>query len=90
MGTMPTRLTRSQARISRGERRRETDMPKLPFSISRFWLTPFLLMVSIGCGAQAPVPEPVTDQETELGQEMYKELANKGEIIEILSSLRYA
>jgi predicted Zn-dependent protease len=60
----------------------ETDMPKLPFSISRFWLTPFLLMVSIGCGAQAPVPEPVTDQETELGQEMYKELTNKGEIIE--------
>ena len=57
-------------------------MPKLPFSISRFWLTPFLLMVSIGCGAQAPVPEPVTDQETELGQEMYKELTNKGEIIE--------
>ena len=40
-------------------------MPKLPFSISRSWLTPFLLMVSIGCGAQAPVPEPVTDQETE-------------------------
>ncbi len=39
-------------------------------------------MVSIGCGAQAPVPEPVTDQETELGQEMYKELTNKGEIIE--------
>jgi beta-barrel assembly-enhancing protease len=57
-------------------------MPKLPFSISRSWLTPFLLMVSIGCGAQAPVPEPVTDQETELGQEMYKELTNKGEIIE--------
>jgi predicted Zn-dependent protease len=39
-------------------------------------------MVSIGCGAQAPVPEPVTDQETELGHEMYKELTNKGEIIE--------
>ena len=39
-------------------------------------------MVSIGCGAQVPVPEPVTDQETELGQEMYKELTNKGEIIE--------
>jgi predicted Zn-dependent protease len=57
-------------------------MPKLPFSISRSWLTPFLLMVSIGCGAQAPVPERVTDQETELGQEMYKELRNKGEIIE--------
>src|SRR6478752_7361833 len=61
---------------------KETDMPKLPFSISRSWLTPFLLMVSIGCGAQVPVPEPVTDQETELGQEMYKELTNKGEIIE--------
>jgi hypothetical protein len=27
------------------------------------------------------MPEPVTDQETELGQEMYKELKAKGEIV---------
>lgn len=57
-------------------------MPKLQISKPRFWIVPFLLMVAIGCGAQAPVPEPVTDQETELGQEVYKELRAKGEIIE--------
>jgi len=32
--------------------------------------------------AQAPRPEPVTDQETELGQAAFNELRNKGEIIE--------
>ena len=32
--------------------------------------------------AQAPRPEPVTDQETELGQEAYKQLLAKGEIVE--------
>jgi predicted Zn-dependent protease len=57
-------------------------MPRLQFLNSRFWIAPFLLTVAIGCGAQAPVPEPVTDQETELGQEVYKELREKGEIIE--------
>jgi hypothetical protein len=39
-------------------------------------------MISILCSAQAPVPEPATDQETELGQEMYNELRDKGEIVE--------
>jgi predicted Zn-dependent protease len=34
------------------------------------------------CLAQAPRPEPVTDQETELGQEIYRELLAKGEIID--------
>jgi beta-barrel assembly-enhancing protease len=47
-----------------------------------FWLLPITLTVSLFCGAQAPIPEPVTDQETELGQEMYKELKAKGEIVE--------
>jgi hypothetical protein len=32
--------------------------------------------------AQAPTPEPVTDQETELGQAVYKQLLDKREIIE--------
>jgi predicted Zn-dependent protease len=32
--------------------------------------------------AQAPVPEPVTDQETQLGKAMYDQLLAKGEIIE--------
>jgi len=39
-------------------------------------------MLTVLCGAQAPTPEPVTDQETELGQEMYKELKAKAEIVE--------
>jgi len=40
------------------------------------------MMISVLCGAQAPVPEPATDQETELGQEVYNELRDKGEIVE--------
>jgi predicted Zn-dependent protease len=39
------------------------------------------LALSILCCAQAPMPEPVTDQETELGDQMYKELKAKGEIV---------
>jgi beta-barrel assembly-enhancing protease len=57
-------------------------MPKSHFSKPGVWITPFLLTVSILCVAQAPLPEPVTDQETELGMEVYKELRDKGEIIE--------
>jgi len=45
-------------------------------------MTPFLLVVSILCVAQAPLPEPVTDQETELGRAVYNELRDKGEMIE--------
>lgn len=56
-------------------------MLKLQFSRSGVWVTPLLLTVSILCLAQAPLPEPVTDQETELGQAVYKELRDKGEII---------
>ena len=41
-----------------------------------------LLTLAIVSVAQAPTPEPVTDQETELGQAMYQQLRNKGEIIE--------
>jgi beta-barrel assembly-enhancing protease len=37
---------------------------------------------AVECVAQAPRPEPVTDQETELGQAAYKDLLAKGEIIE--------
>ena len=56
-------------------------MRNLKFSKPAIWITPFLLMVSILCGAQAPLPEPVTDQETELGLAVYNELRDKGEII---------
>ena len=57
-------------------------MSRLPFTKPSLRIVPFSLMISIFCCAQAPIPEPVTDQETELGQEMYKELKTKGEIIE--------
>jgi hypothetical protein len=57
-------------------------MPRLQCLKTRVWVAPFLLTVLVVCGGQAPVPEPATDQETELGQEIYKELTNKGEIIE--------
>src|SRR5271168_4650904 len=46
------------------------------------WAAPVLLLVSTLCGGQAPIPEPVTDQETELGQAVYNELRGKGEIVE--------
>lgn len=47
-----------------------------------FGIVPLLLVLTVVCVAQAPRPEPVTDQETELGQEMYQQLRAKGEIIE--------
>jgi len=44
--------------------------------------TPLFLLLVTACLAQAPRPEPVTDQETELGMQVYQELLAKGEIIE--------
>ena len=40
------------------------------------------LLLATGALAQAPVPEPVTDQETELGKAMYDQLRAKAEIIQ--------
>jgi predicted Zn-dependent protease len=40
------------------------------------------LLISAAAHAQAPVPEPVTDQETELGKAVYDQLRAKAEIIE--------
>ena len=60
----------------------EDAMPVLNVSTSRLWIAPFTLALSVLCSAQAPLPALVTDQETELGQEMYKELKAKGEIVE--------
>ena len=57
-------------------------MPDLRCSTLRFWIVPLLAMVATMSAAQAPTPEPVTDQETELGQEVYKQLREKGEIVE--------
>ena len=54
-------------------------MPKLK---SQVWAVPFLLLASVLCAGQAPVPEPVTDQETELGLAVFDELKAKGEIVE--------
>ncbi|HUJ93656.1 MAG TPA: M48 family metalloprotease [Terriglobales bacterium] len=57
-------------------------MPTLRFSISRFWIMPLVAILSAACFAQAPTPEPVSDQETELGQEVYRQLRDKAEVIE--------
>ena len=48
----------------------------------RYWAVPFSLVVLLLCAGQAPLPEPVTDQETELGQAVNNQLRDKGEIIE--------
>jgi beta-barrel assembly-enhancing protease len=48
----------------------------------RHWAVPFVLVVALLCAGQAPLPEPVTDQETELGQAVYNQLRDKGEIID--------
>ena len=50
---------------------KETMMQTLRFSTSGFWIVPLLAILAAACLAQAPVPEPVTDQETELGQAVY-------------------
>jgi predicted Zn-dependent protease len=57
-------------------------MPRLRSSTSKFWIFPLLAILSGLCMAQAPSPEPVTDQETELGQAMYAKLKGNVEIIE--------
>ena len=57
-------------------------MAKLRFPTSELRVVPLLAVLSIACLAQAPSPEPVTDQETELGQAVYKELRGKVEIID--------
>jgi predicted Zn-dependent protease len=61
---------------------KETMMKTARFSTSGFWIMPLLAILSTACLAQAPLPEPVSDQETELGQAMYKQLRDKGEIIQ--------
>jgi beta-barrel assembly-enhancing protease len=57
-------------------------MPRLRSSTSKFWVLPLLAILSGLCMAQAPSPEPVTDQETELGQAMYGKLRDEVEIID--------
>jgi len=55
-------------------------MRRLCFS-KRAWMVPLALAASLFLAAQAPSPAPVTDQETELGNAVYKELKDKGMII---------
>jgi predicted Zn-dependent protease len=57
-------------------------MPKSLFSKRESRILPLLVILSAACLAQAPTPEPVTDQETELGLAAYKQLRDKGEIID--------
>ena len=56
-------------------------MPAFRFSTSAFSILPLLVMFATTSWAQAPTPEPVTDQETELGEAVYKQLLEKREII---------
>src|SRR5215813_2296356 len=57
-------------------------MPPLGFFTPKFRIVPLLAVLTAACLAQAPVPLPVSDQETELGQAVYKQLRDKGEIIQ--------
>jgi predicted Zn-dependent protease len=57
-------------------------MQKLQFSKLVFRIVATLVSLSTICMAQAPRPEPVTDQEAELGQAMYKQLVAKAEIVD--------
>src|SRR5271166_6293881 len=52
------------------------------FAARGIWLAQLLAILPTTSMAQAPVPEPVTDQETELGKAVYDELKGKVEIIE--------
>jgi predicted Zn-dependent protease len=49
---------------------------------SALQIVSLLVILFTTCLAQAPRPEPVTDQETELGQQVYETLLAKGEIID--------
>jgi len=57
-------------------------MPVLRLSTCGFRILLLLVMFAATSMAQAPTPEPVTDQETELGQAVYKQLLDKREITE--------
>ena len=57
-------------------------MPALRLSTCGFRIPLLLAMFATTSMAQAPTPEPVTDQETELGQAVYKQLLDKREITE--------
>ena len=57
-------------------------MPVLRLSTCGFRIPLLLAMFATTSMAQAPTPEPVTDQETELGQAVYKQLLDKREITE--------
>jgi len=52
------------------------------FSRQRFWMAPLLLILSTTCPAQIPVPEPVTDDETEVGMEVYNQVRSTGQLVE--------
>ncbi len=55
-------------------------MGRIYFS-NRAFMVPLTLAASLFLTAQAPSPEPVTDQETELGDAVYKDLKGKAMII---------
>ena len=54
----------------------------MPNPVSGISTVAFLVAISILLPAQAPTPEPVTDQETELGKAVYEQLRDKVEIVQ--------
>ena len=61
---------------------RRVTIPTLRFLTAKFWIISLLGFLATPCTAQAPSPEPVTDQETELGQAMYSKLRDQVEIVD--------
>jgi len=59
----------------------EVEMRRLYFSKRCAWMVPLALAASLFLTAQAPPPTPITDQETELGDSVYKQLKGEGVII---------
>jgi len=57
-------------------------MPAFRLSTSSFGIVLLSLIFATTSVGQVPTPEPVTDQETELGQAAYEQLLDKAEIIE--------
>jgi hypothetical protein len=58
-------------------------MPKF-FGKTQVLNVPFLLLVSVLCAGHAPLSEPVTDQETELGLAVYNELKENCRVLHAL------
>jgi hypothetical protein len=62
--------------------RGELKMADRLFLKSAACIVTCLLAISVAFAGEAPVPEPVADQETELGKAVYEQLRDKVEIVQ--------